>query len=310
MGVHGGGWGGALGPPANPYARKVGRRKRLPHPLRLGLRYARGLREEAARVILRARAVRPFTSVDDLAVRVRELRKDELNRLAEIGALNTLEKQHRRDTLWQAQRAILPVGPLLAPLEETGEPSPLAPMSTEERLWADYRGTGLTVGKHPMAWRRIEMNALGVVPAMHLARIPNGRVVRIAGSVVVRQRPGTAKGFVFLSMEDETGMMNAIVNPATFEHFKFEVLGEPYLIIDGVLQNQDGVISVKAGARGRPTRGRRAGVARFPLRCNSCGTGWRRTLILPRPCGRRQGRRQAAFAATFPPCCRMPSLAG
>jgi error-prone DNA polymerase len=215
--------------------------------LRLGLRYARGLREEAARVLLRARAVRPFTSVDDLAVRVRELRKDELNRLAEIGALNTLEKQHRRDTLWQAQRAILPVGPLLAPLEETGEPSPLAPMSTEERLWADYRGTGLTVGKHPMAWRRIEMNALGVVPAMHLARIPNGRIVRIAGSVVVRQRPGTAKGFVFLSMEDETGMMNAIVNPATFEHFKFEVLGEPYLIIDGVLQNQDGVISVKAG---------------------------------------------------------------
>ena len=219
----------------------------FPATLRLGLRFARGLREEAARVILRARAVRPFTSVDDLAVRVRELRKDELNRLAEIGALNTLEKQHRRDTLWQAQRAILPVGPLLAPLEETGEPSPLAPMNTEERLWADYRGTGLTVGTHPMAARRIEMNALGVVPAMHLPRIPNGRVVRIAGSVVVRQRPGTAKGFVFLSMEDETGMMNAIINPATFDRFKFEVLGEPYLMIDGVLQNQDGVISVKAG---------------------------------------------------------------
>src|SRR5664279_2843908 len=137
--------------------------------LRLGLRYARGLREEAARAILRAREVRPFTSVDDLALRVRALRKDELNRLAEIGALNPLEQQHRRDTLWQAQRAILPVGPLLAPLEETGEPSPLLLMSTEERLWADYRGTGLTVGKHPMAWRRIEMNALGVVPAMHLA---------------------------------------------------------------------------------------------------------------------------------------------
>jgi error-prone DNA polymerase len=218
-----------------------------PKTLRLGLRYARGLREDAARALLRARGVRPFTSVDDLAVRVRELRKDELNRLAEIGALNALEQQHRRDALWQTQRAILPVGPLLAPLEETGQPSPLAPMSTEERLWADYRGTGLTVGKHPMAWRRIEMNALGVVPAMHLARIPNGRLVRIAGSVVVRQRPGTAKGFVFLSMEDETGIMNAIVNPATFERCKFEVLGEPYLIIDGVLQNQDGVISVKAG---------------------------------------------------------------
>src|SRR5664279_1120608 len=99
-------------------------------------------------------AVRPFSSVDDLAVRVRELRKDELNRLAEIGALNALDQQHRRDALWQAQRAILPVGPLLAPLEETGEPSPLALMSTEERLWADYRGTGVTVGKHRTAWSR------------------------------------------------------------------------------------------------------------------------------------------------------------
>ena len=178
---------------------------------------------------------------------VRELRKDELNRLAEIGALNGLEQQHRRDTVWQAQRAILPVGPLLAELEETGDASPLLPMTTEERLWADYRGTGLTVGKHPMAGRRIEMNALGVVPAMHLGSIRNGAVVRIAGSVVVRQRPGTAKGFVFLSMEDETGMMNAIVNPATFDRFKFELLSEPYLVIDGVLQNQDGVVSVKAG---------------------------------------------------------------
>jgi len=217
------------------------------HCIRLGLRYARGLREQTGQAILRARAERQFTSVDDLAVRVRELRKDELNRLAEIGALNPLEKQHRRDALWQSQRAILPVGPLLAHLEETGEPSPLVPMDHEERLWADYRGTGLTVGKHPMAWRRIEMNALGVVPAMHLARVRDGSVVRIAGSVIVRQRPGTAKGFVFLSMEDETGIMNAIVAPPVFDRYKFEVLGESFLMIDGILQNQDGVVSVKAG---------------------------------------------------------------
>ena len=215
--------------------------------IRLGLRYARGFREETARALLRARAARPFTSVDDLAARVRELRKDELNRLAEIGALNPLEKQHRRDTLWQAQRSILPVGPLLEALEETGEPSPLLPMDSEERLWADYRGTGLTVGKHPMALRRQEMNALGVIPAMHLAALRDGSFVRIAGSVVVRQRPGTAKGFVFLSMEDETGMMNAIVNPATFEHYKFEVLSQTNLLIEGVIQNQDGVVNVKAG---------------------------------------------------------------
>jgi error-prone DNA polymerase len=212
--------------------------------LRLGLRYARGLREEAGRAIVRGR---PFTSVDDLALRVPELRKDELNRLAEIGALNSLDKLHRRDALWQAQRAIRPVGPLLEALEEKDAPSPLDRMNTEERLWADYRGTGLTVGRHPMAYRRAEMNALGVKPAAELARMADGRLVRIAGSVIVRQRPGTANGFVFLSMEDETGIMNAIVTPQTFDRYKFEVLGEPFLIIDGVLQNQDGVVSVKAG---------------------------------------------------------------
>ena len=194
--------------------------------LRLGLRYAKGLREATARAMV---AARPFSSIDDLALRVRGLRKDEINRLAEIGALNGLDagmpQLHRRDALWQTQRAILPVGPLLAPLEEKGEPSPLARMNTEERLWADYRGTGLTVGKHPMAYRRAEMNRLGVKRAIDLARVPNGRIVRIAGSVIVRQRPGTANGFVFLSMEDETGIMNAIVTPDTFDRYKFAGVG-------------------------------------------------------------------------------------
>jgi error-prone DNA polymerase len=214
--------------------------------LRLGLRYARGLREQTGQAILRARAERPFSSVDDLAVRVRELRKDELNRLAEIGALNSLGEAHRRDALWQTQRAILPVGPLLADEEEIGQPSPLAPMNTGERLFADYHGTGLTIGKHPMAYRRAEMDQLHVTRAADLARVPNGRIVRIAGSVIVRQRPGTAKGFVFLSMEDETGIMNAILTPPTFDRFKLTVLGERFLLIVGVLQNLDGVISVKA----------------------------------------------------------------
>ena len=211
--------------------------------LRLGLRYARGLREEAARAILRAR---PFSGIDDLALRVPQLRKDEINRLAEIGALNSLNGIHRRDALWQAQRAVRPIGPLLASLEEKGEPSPLAPMNTEERLWADYHGAGLSIGKHPMAYRRAEMNACGVTRAIDLAKTPNGRLVRIAGSVIVRQRPGTAKGFVFLSMEDETGIMNAIVAPATYDRYKLALLTEPFLIVFGILQNLDGVISVKA----------------------------------------------------------------
>ncbi len=243
--------------------------------LRLGLRYARGLREEAGRAIVRAR---PFSSIDDLALRVPKLRKDEINRLAEIGALNSIGGTarrltgeqltgesacptlricgtgasacqptfHRRDALWQAQRATLPVGPLLAPQEETGVGSPLAPMDTEERLWADYRGTGLTIGRHPMAHRRAEMDALKVTRAADLARLPNGRLVRIAGCVIVRQRPGTAKGFVFLSLEDESGVFNVIIDPKTFDRFKFVVLGERFLLIDGVLQSVDDVVSVKA----------------------------------------------------------------
>ena len=132
---------------------------------------------------------------------------------------------HRRDALMAgAARDRCPVGPLLEPLEETGRAFAACRMNTEERLWADYGGTGLTVGKHPMAYRRAEMDALGVMRASDLARVPNGRLVRIAGSVIVRQRPGTAKGFVFLSMEDETGIMNAIVTPDTFDRYKLPVL--------------------------------------------------------------------------------------
>jgi len=167
--------------------------------------------------------------------------------LPEIGALNPLQQIHRRDALWMAEHAVRPVGPLLEPLEAVEGASPLARMTTGERLTADFHGTGVTIGRHPMAYRRAEMQALGVTPAAHLARVPNGRLVRIAGAVIVRQRPGTAKGFVFLSMEDETGVMNAIITPAIYERYKLVVVAEPFLLIDGVLQNQDGVISVKAG---------------------------------------------------------------
>ncbi|MDE3198051.1 MAG: error-prone DNA polymerase, partial [Acidobacteriota bacterium] len=217
--------------------------------VRLGLKYAKGLHKQTADAILRARAERPFTSIDDLAMRVR-MRKDAINRLAGIGALNKIGGSHRgidrRAALWQAQRAVLPAGPLLAPIEEPDGPSPLAAMNTGERLNADYSGTGLTVGRHPMAYRREEMNAKGVTPAIHLKDIPAGRIVSIAGAVIVRQRPETAKGFVFLSIEDETGVSNAIVTPKFFERYKLIVLDHAYLLVKGLLQKQDGAISVKA----------------------------------------------------------------
>ena len=124
-------------------------------------------------------------------------------------------------------------------------------MTPEERLVADYRGTGLTVGAHPMAYRRREMQRLGVRSALELTRIPHGRHVKAAGCVICRQRPGTASGFVFLSLEDETGIANAIVTPDLFEQYRFELVSERFLLVEGVLQNQDGVVSVKA-SRIRP----------------------------------------------------------
>jgi error-prone DNA polymerase len=224
--------------------------------LRLGLRYARGLREEAAQALVHQRNLSPFISIRDLAHRVPELRKDELNTLAEIGALNEIScgdvasyvstKLHRRDALWQVEHAVRHSGPLLDELSEPDANSPLRPMNPEERLVADFRGTGMTVGPHPMAYHRARMQAMGIHQASELSRIPDGQYLRIGGCVICRQRPGTAKGFVFLSIEDETGVANAIVMPDLFQKNRLLLSSAQFLMVEGILQNQDNVISVKA----------------------------------------------------------------
>ena len=216
--------------------------------VRLSLCYARGLRREAALALIAAREQRAFASIQDLALRVSELRKSDLSLLAKIGALNSLgEVAHRRDALWQVEYAGRSAGPLLNELpEQTTEASPLRQMTTEERLVADFAGTGVTVDRHPMAFHRAQLRQMGILAACELARLPNGRVARIAGCVIARQRPGTAKGFVFLSIEDETGIANAIITPAVYEQFKRVVIYEKFVLIEGELQNQENVISVKA----------------------------------------------------------------
>ena len=119
-------------------------------------------------------------------------------------------------------------------------------MNLPDRIRADYEGTGLTIGPHPMAVLRASLSTRGVARAIDLPKMRAGRRVRIAGAVIVRQRPGTAKGFVFLTMEDETGLSNVIITPDTYGQFKRVIVDEPYLLIDGTLQNQDGAVSVKA----------------------------------------------------------------
>jgi error-prone DNA polymerase len=226
------------------------------------LRYVKGLREAIALEIVRQRELRKFTSIDDLKQRVPEIQKAELTTLAEIGALNFASGRrpiHRRDALWQVERAARPAGPLLESDNSESceihsiqnelppfQDSPLLPMTAEERLAADFRGTGITVGPHPMAYRRAEMKRHGVRQAIELAKLPDGTHVRVAGAVIARQRPGTAKGFVFLSLEDETGIANAIITPQLFEMDQTVVVHHSFLLIEGTLQNQDNVVSVKA----------------------------------------------------------------
>ncbi len=119
-------------------------------------------------------------------------------------------------------------------------------MTLTERLDADFRGTNLTIGRHPVAHHRSELNKLGVTRAIDIHEMRDGSLVSVAGWVIVRQRPGTAKGFVFLSIEDETGVSNIIITPQLFEKNRLVVVDHPFLLIEGRLQNQDNVISVKA----------------------------------------------------------------
>ncbi len=268
----------------------------VPYSVRLGFNYLKGFRKETAEKLVDERARGAFASIRDLVRRVPQMRKEELDSLAEAGALNFIGSGqrpgasdtnplmsvdahsglttghwppatssqpsgpsiHRRDALWRAELAMRPVGELLEPApdlfplapgpsdDDEEESSPLAPMSPLERLSADYRITSLTIGAHPMRLHRDEMNRLRVIPADGLASIPHGRRVRIAGAVICRQRPGTANGFVFLSLEDETGISNAIILPDLFEARKLTIVDEPFLLVEGILQNQRGSTSVKA----------------------------------------------------------------
>jgi len=218
-----------------------------PPILRLGLRYVRGLRKSSADALVRARAAGVFSSIEDLTLRVPELSKSEWTMLAQVGALNGLGARfHRRDALWQVERAIRPAGALFKQSQQEDASSPLSQMTDEERLVTDFHGTGLTVGRHPMAHRRVEWDGMNIKRACDLKAIPDGRFARIAGCVIARQRPGTAKGFLFLSLEDETGIANAIVTPDIYEQNRLLLTSGRFLMIEGILQNQDNVISVKA----------------------------------------------------------------
>ncbi|HEY6342326.1 MAG TPA: error-prone DNA polymerase [Bryobacteraceae bacterium] len=211
--------------------------------LRLGFRYVRGLRRQTAEAIVQAQA---FRDIEDLSRRVPELNQDEMRQLAAIGALNSIGAAHRRDALWQASHAVRSARALLREIPEHAPASPLRRMNLEERLVADCHGTGMSVGRHPMAYRREELNRLGVIPAAHLPSVPNGHPVRVAGNVIVRQRPGTAKGILFLSLEDETGIANVVIMPDVFDRQRAAILSYAWVMVEGEMQNVDRVVHVRA----------------------------------------------------------------
>jgi error-prone DNA polymerase len=212
--------------------------------LRLGLRSVAGLREAVGKRIEGARAAAPFTSLADFARRSGADPR-ELDRLAEIGALAALGGS-RREALWQID-ALGRSGELFLGHDDAhGGGSPLAEMTADEEMAADFGGTHLSIGPHPVSFARADLVRRGVACAADLAKIRHGRRARVGGIVIVRQRPGTAKGFVFLTVEDETGFANAIVTPQLFERDRQIILGANALIIAGVVQNVDGVVSIKA----------------------------------------------------------------
>ncbi|HUP64875.1 MAG TPA: error-prone DNA polymerase [Thermoanaerobaculia bacterium] len=214
--------------------------------VRMGLRYVRGLRESAGRIIEAEQARGDFRDVEDVARRT-SLRDDAMRKLAYAGALACFGLT-RRASLWQASKAARDPGPLFDRSESSGRSrsSPLPEMSELETTLADYAAMDITTGPHLMEHYRPQLRKEGVWSAVELTRLADGKRVRTAGAVIVRQRPGTAKGFVFLTLEDESGMAQAIVHPDLFKANRSLIVGSPGLVVEGILQNDTGQPSVRA----------------------------------------------------------------
>jgi len=209
--------------------------------IRLGLLQVQGLRREPALAMLEERARQPFVSLQNFKART-HFSKTELRTLAAIGALNVLAP-HRRAALWQIERPYRQSDLLAEDDALHDRPAPLRPMEFDERLQADYRGLQLTTGPHPMTLVRPGLER--VWRATDLAQAKNGQSVRVAGQVICRQRPGTAKGVCFISLEDETGVANAIVSPELFEREHLKITTEPFLLITGQVQHRHGTTHIK-----------------------------------------------------------------
>jgi error-prone DNA polymerase len=207
--------------------------------LRLGFRYVRKLREDSACAIVAARQKAAFESVPDLTRGVQVLRRDELQNLAACGALNPLDPKnqlHRRDALWQVAKFGMPTGPLFQDIPDYDPTSILLRMTDMERLITDHHISGFTIGRHAMAYRREDLNRMHL-STLHAARNGHaGQFVKTAGEVTVTQRPGTAKGIMFMTLHDETGYCDVVIKPAVYQQHRSLIKKSKFLRVQGKLQ--------------------------------------------------------------------------
>jgi error-prone DNA polymerase len=218
--------------------------------VRLGVRVVQGLGAQARDVLEQALAASPFTSIDDVLTRA-PLPVDALRSLAEAGAFDVFVRdeppeRRRRVALWRVLERVRGGGGPLAAYPAQPVPAVVASYSAPEMTAADYRAMGVSLHGHPLKHLRELLRPNGVVTAAALRALPDGTRVAVAGLVICRQRPGTAKGFVFLTLEDETGMINIVVTPQRFEAEAALISRTPLLLIRGVLQVESGVYNVRA----------------------------------------------------------------
>ena len=212
--------------------------------VRLGLRLIKGFTEEGAHRVVQVRQQQAFSSAQDLARRAK-LKQRDMNLLADSGALKFLSG-HRHKAKWDVL-GVEPMPPLLE-LSEFNEGIPLLPVPTEgENLLADYATLGLTLGRHPLSLLRNRLNTLGLLDAAHIGGLSHGERVRTAGLVINRQRPSTASGVIFMTLEDETGHINVVLWPWVAEQQRIEALRARLLVVNGTIEREGGVIHVVAG---------------------------------------------------------------
>jgi error-prone DNA polymerase len=217
-----------------------------PRPaVRLGMNLIKGMDEAAARRIADARAQQPFSDTADLALRA-DLNRNQLQALGAANALFRLAG-HRRQALWQAVVSAPDRGLLRsAAIQETEQPQLVAPTEGED-LVSDYRSLALTLGRHPLALLRDRLSSMRFASAEQLRDYPTGRVARACGIVTIRQRPGTSKGTIFVTLEDETGTVNVIVWPRVVEQQRQALLGSQLMGVYGTWQNENQVRHLVAG---------------------------------------------------------------